>query len=459
MEEDMKGEFEFYTDWEYNSSEETTDPVHYKLILPEESVTSAIHYEIDPETLKQENAKYYVHQPGEHYEIFHHKWRPYMSASFGFGREIDVPLERTEYYIANDTRYRKNVKIGTARRSQAMYNHSATSQYEVGEFDVNWFKQPIRSGLFKGDPPENHTPLYREENVLEVPLYEYLDAQGNRNNTNYGSIIDNIDTTFRIYEDDYLIGESNLPRGSFPLSSEESQVKIELDVKDLGTWGGFSPTVLTNWTFSAMEPSAGEQEIVPLIDIDYNLNLNMDNTALRDGENNILFEVNHQPGADSYAIEDLKVWISYNDGQNWQGLYDVKQINNGEYKAELNHESSTGGSGFVSLKVEARDTDGNSIEQEFIRAYRVPVTAESMETHVKRLVDEGEFENEASARLLKTHLTAVSLFENQGEADKVVRHMKSFDMLLDHQLDQGEISEEAHAFLKNDSNTITEYWK
>lgn len=72
---DMKGEFEFYTDWEYVSPDDTSDPSYYKLIIPEDSVTSALYYDINNEELAQVNNEYYTHQSDDKYMTFMHKFR------------------------------------------------------------------------------------------------------------------------------------------------------------------------------------------------------------------------------------------------------------------------------------------------------------------------------------------------------------------------------------------------
>ncbi|MFA1822604.1 hypothetical protein ACDX78_21040 [Virgibacillus oceani] len=162
--------------------------------------------------------------------------------------------------------------------------------------------------------------------------------------------------------------------------------------------------------------------------------------AVRDGDHDTNFEVNHQPGAESPAFEGANLSVPYDDGESWQEVQDVEQLDENGFRAAFDQENIPVGSCFISLKIETWNTEENSIEQEIIRGYRLPVTANSMGTHVDRFESEGEFENAQAARMLKTHLTAVSQYENQGEASKVIRHMVSFNLLLDHQLDNGLIS-------------------
>ncbi|TQS75184.1 family 20 glycosylhydrolase [Ornithinibacillus gellani] len=94
-----------------------------------------------------------------------------------------------------------------------------------------------------------------------------------------------------------------------------------------------------------------------------------------------------------------------------------------------------------------------------IFAFQLPQTATEMIPHIERLNDEGAFKNMADFKLLKTHLTSVSHFENQGNKSKVVRHMESLYQLLDYQKDNFLINEDAYNFLITCTDSVLEYWR
>jgi subtilisin family serine protease len=436
------GEFGFYTQWELLSPD-----AYYNLIL-EDAIVADTHYDIANEDLAQFDTKYHAQQPGDGYSRFQHKWRPYEFASFAVGTSLVLPLERMEYFVADDTRYRSQIAPSEEWPGGVQLQHDIT-EFEVGLQENNWYKQVIQPGILPGS-----SPVYREDGSLEVLLYEYTDSDGY-----YSTGAPDANPVFSVYEDEELVEETDRPRGTFPLASDESEIRMELEMDADKAWSPYSSYTLTNWVFAVNEPGEDEQQAAPMLFIDYDLDLNINNAEERDSEQGISFTVNHQPGAEPVEIEGANVSVSYNDGESWAELQGVSQSDSGEFNVALQHDSHPGGSGFVSLKVDAWDADGNSIEQEIIRAYRLPVTADSMRTHVERFEDEGEFENTGTARRLGAHLTAVSQFENQGDAEKVIRHMESFDLLLDHQLDQGHISEKAYHFLKADGETVIGYWE
>src|SRR5699024_10576244 len=57
------------------------------------------------------------------------------------------------------------------------------------------------------------------------------------------------------------------------------------------------------------------------------------------------------------------------------------------------------------------------------------------------------------------HLTAVDQFEQQGEIDKVIRHMESFELLLEHQFDNEMMSEYAYENLTAYTAFIIDKWE
>lgn len=88
-----------------------------------------------------------------------------------------------------------------------------------------------------------------------------------------------------------------------------------------------------------------------------------------------------------------------------------------------------------------------------------PISAASIKARVERFATEGEFANEQVARSLTIHLIVVSHYEGKEQAEKVVKHMEGFKQLLDHQQENGLISEEAYHDLYADAEKLIEKWQ
>lgn len=87
-----------------------------------------------------------------------------------------------------------------------------------------------------------------------------------------------------------------------------------------------------------------------------------------------------------------------------------------------------------------------------------PLSADGMTTLVDRFESDHEFESEQVAHLLKVHLAAVSHFEDKGSTDKVIKHMKGFKQLLDHDKKNGSISDKAYNYLDTEADRLIEKW-
>lgn len=87
------------------------------------------------------------------------------------------------------------------------------------------------------------------------------------------------------------------------------------------------------------------------------------------------------------------------------------------------------------------------------------LSAANMKKLVNQFMESGAFANDHTARALTMHLSAVSLYEEKGLAEKVVKHMEGFKLLLNHQKENELISEAAYDALKADANDLIEKWQ
>ncbi|SDI71597.1 N-acyl-D-amino-acid deacylase family protein [Natribacillus halophilus] len=88
-----------------------------------------------------------------------------------------------------------------------------------------------------------------------------------------------------------------------------------------------------------------------------------------------------------------------------------------------------------------------------------PENAADIEAVVEDLAEDGEFANDEATRALTVHLTAVHHYENQDAAEQVIQHMGGFQDLLDHQLDEALISEEAYDILSAQAEDLLDIWE
>ncbi|QDI92192.1 gamma-glutamyltransferase [Salicibibacter halophilus] len=128
---------------------------------------------------------------------------------------------------------------------------------------------------------------------------------------------------------------------------------------------------------------------------------------------------------------------------------------------EMGHEfaESSGGIGNVqSILVDHEEGTFEGVADDNREGAAIGFTLDSvsMMNLVERLEEEGEFEDEEAPHALDLHLTSINHYENQGDFEKAADHMEGFHDLLDHQQDEGVISEEAFNILQAQADRLIE---
>ncbi|PZG15724.1 serine protease [Nonomuraea aridisoli] len=228
--------------------------------------------------------------------------------------------------------------------------------YEKGErISRTAFKQPLLPGINPRDP------LRREGDLLLLSMQGFVDAQGNVGSA-YSSDFDNgMKTDLRLYQGDTLLWQTNyLPAGAGELTPEKDTYRIEYELANEAVWAKMSTRTKGVWTF-ASEHAEGTT-VIPLLLAAFDAPVDLRNRA---GSRRLGLSLRHQEGAEQSAIEDVSLEVSYDDGATWKAarLRD---------KGERSWETTLSGrspSGFVSLRLNASDVNGNTLSQEVIRAY------------------------------------------------------------------------------------------
>src|SRR5699024_1552162 len=87
------------------------------------------------------------------------------------------------------------------------------------------------------------------------------------------------------------------------------------------------------------------------------------------------------------------------------------------------------------------------------------IGANGIKAKVERLADEGAFEDKKTIRVLTTHLSAVSHYEDKGAGGKIVKHMNGFKQLIAYQKEKALISEEAFETLNKAADELNNKWQ
>jgi hypothetical protein len=348
---------------------QSISPFMYDLVLPHPGhVPDDLTFVADKDELAAVDIGYHSDVADHQMNEVRHFWRPWQFASFGFTTATDVPQQRTEYLVAGDTRYQQQLWAEAPFTGQLV--EPITFYSEGEQRHLSWFRQVTRPGVLDGGPFQASQPTVRQGDDLTVRVLEWVDSDGH-----YGAMHSQVDTTaFRLYQDGELIAEGSRAQGTFPVSPDPAEHRLELDVTRQASWWETSPQTRTAWTLQSVPPAGDGPVAVPLMEVDYATELDLLNTAVdprdRRAAPTVELAVRHQPGADGPAIGGARLWVSYDDGDSWREKRGA-DLGDGRFEFILDSREADDTTGYLSLRIDAWDVDGNRIEQEVIRAWRL----------------------------------------------------------------------------------------
>lgn len=177
-----------------------------------------------------------------------------------------------------------------------------------------------------------------------------------------------------------LLATGCFPTITYDLTPEEQRYELTLD-QEMAT----SATVHTSWEFLSREvieddeppgyvcfavfyrvggPCAAE----PLIFLEYDFDLALDNTAQAGKKHEVTVTPYYQDPDNGFDIVELMASASFDGGETWHEV-DVKERRDGMYNLRIDHPDYADTSGTVDLKVSAEDSGTNTVEQHIEGAY------------------------------------------------------------------------------------------
>ncbi|MCW3819885.1 S8 family serine peptidase [Micromonospora sp. DR5-3] len=174
-----------------------------------------------------------------------------------------------------------------------------------------------------------------------------------------------------VYRDGQSLGSAPSAQVAFPMTPGRAQYRLVTEVQRNQPAWTTSTKVNTAWTFHSAYDGDGEQTTgLPVISIDYGLNVDLNNSLQAQSAVDIHLGFRYPQGLDGLRIAETKMWVSYDDGATWQ---QAAVTANGDTGATgtIKNPALRGTNGFVTLRVQATDADGNTVEQTVTRAYQL----------------------------------------------------------------------------------------
>jgi len=269
-----------------------------------------------------------------------------------------LPHERTEYYSPATWANSVNVLAGGA----AQHYEAAKRTFKPGQKATgDWGKAVIGPGVtgpvaFLSTEPHL---AYRAGEKINTRLPLFSDSAGH---SGFPDSRDTGDTV--LYVDGKEIARSGQPgSGQFTVPVDAANYRLTAEASRSKTGWPLSTKVSAEWGFRSGHTTAATP--LPLLSIGFDPELDLTNHAPANALFSVPFRVDRQPGSQGGKAEPKQVEVSHNDGQTWQRV-PVQHVND-TWSAVIQNPAS----GFVSLRANAADQDGNTVTQTVIRAYQV----------------------------------------------------------------------------------------
>ncbi|WP_018680406.1 S8 family peptidase [Actinokineospora enzanensis] len=282
---------------------------------------------------------------------------PGLNSGAFFTHQLPIPRARTEYYSAGpDVHWQHLTGMYAADTSDAETSVSLRT-HKPGRESTHWFRAPV--GPAVGDPSGGFG-VQRVDGVLNVlvgPLsggdpdqFTVLPAAATGSTT--------------LSRDGAVLGTSEVPgAGSFPIPDTAGVYTLRTVLDRTVPWSLLGTHADVSWTFT--EGGASATTPPPLLEVRATGDVDDQGRAPR-GPFPLLLTAQHQAGAPNARVTSTRVEYSTDDGATWLPAVTIHS-GSGGIAVVCNGNKP----GFTSLRITAKDADGNSVTQTVIRALQV----------------------------------------------------------------------------------------
>ncbi|GAA4696600.1 S8 family serine peptidase [Phytohabitans rumicis] len=346
-------------------------PYRYDLLLPEPGrVPADLHYTGRELKLATVDTEFHGHGTQMRALSSRAGFTAGIDVALAFTRPVTQALRRTDYVSAQGVTWRHQASAEAyqlGRPQGTMFG--PLRGYRQGErVHEVWFPALTRPAMPQALVDYAYgVPVNRARDAIRVAVPAYADGLAGA----YGwadRVSDRTRLTLR--RGDTVVGESAASSAQFTVPARDARYRLTLDVVrdrfDERVWWTTSTATSTTWTFRSGRPAKGGPEVLPLLQIGYDIATDVSNVVRADRPYPLVLRPGYQPGARGRGPIVLAVRVSYDDGAHWQA---IPTSRGRAITAML--PAAPAGARFATLRVTAADAAGNEIEQTIIRAWKV----------------------------------------------------------------------------------------
>lgn len=264
----------------------------------------------------------------------------------------------------------------TRGRTPAGFQLSRPATYQAGRsYRSGWFTAP--AGVRFTGPSLTNEPwpppswAYRSGDTIGVQLALLSGA----NTDHVGLSADNAGSpsgegTTVLFKDGREVARNSVPGAAeFTVGPEKADYRLRTDIsRPAGNpWWTLSTTVTTEWGFASGHVDGDTPAVLPLLDVDYQIPVDLGNSVPATQTTQICLSVRHQPGTPDTDVRTPTLQVSYDGGRTWRDA--AVRAKGATWVATVPAAASANGPRTASLRVTATDSTGASIEETIIDAY------------------------------------------------------------------------------------------
>ncbi|MGW8983317.1 S8 family serine peptidase [Streptomyces parvus] len=299
-------------------------------------------------------------------------WRPYQETAWNqHTRFVPQGFTRTEYVSAGDTMWQHRVHHTTTFFVDEPLAHGMLDQprtFRAGRLPgETWQGAIVRPSI----PAGTSTPTVREGNLLRLRIPEFTDSQpGHWSRTSAGDGLGEVPQGDLVSADLYRDGEkvAGVSSAWQDVSVPDAPARYRLDLSTARDSEDWKAGVSTDTSWSFRSGHSKKTTPLPLLQLDYDVPVDARNVVEGGRSHRVGVKVRAQKGLAAPRGVTLRVEASYDDGRTWTTAR-TKAHGDLGFRAELTTPAQR--RAWVTLRVTASDSAGNTVRQTVQRAYAV----------------------------------------------------------------------------------------
>lgn len=287
---------------------------------------------------------------------------PMQSMAYQVFSRIVAPRPLTEFVTA-DVKTWESMQVGTVWEAGQAWQQTAPTVLKAGQrASRDWNKAVVRTAL----PSTLDNAAIRRADGLAVVYSGGLFDTAPNQWAMIRAFTDKEKAT--VYRNGELLGSAPSAAVAFPTVPERAEYRVVVDVQRDQPWWTTSTKVNTDWTFRSERVDATTP--LPVLSVDYDLDVDQANSAPVSSALHVGLGLRYPKGMAGPRITEAKLWASYDDGATWQQVA-VTAAGDAAFTGTIKNPAAAKAGGFVSLRAQAVDADGNAVVQTVTRAYQL----------------------------------------------------------------------------------------